>query len=561
MKKGKYLRFMLTLLSMVLVFLSAACSSDTDNTNSNGQVPPASGSTTGTEPALPDQLPDKYDPAIELTTASYYFSGIKFPQGEDINHNVWTRALEKDYGIKVKHLWSVPYGDFEKKMNLTISSGDLPDISLVTPTQFKQLHESGLIEDMTDYYEKLAPDAVKKVMQEAGEEVKQSAMLDGRLMGIPFTGLAKEQVSILWIREDWRNTLNLPEPTTLDNLLQIIAAFTESDPDRNGQADTIGLGLDKDLASAKSFMNAFHAYRDIWIEDDSGKLAYSSIQPEMKTALEALQQLYSSGHLDKEFGVKNATQLAQHITASKLGVFFGTMNAGVTPLGNTRDIDPAAEWKAYPVPSVDEEPLLYQHDLNIFYGYWVVKKGVKHPEAVFKLLEKWLNSFYFNTSDDVFTNFNEAPDNNTLWMYAPMKMYRSEKNVSVYRNLKPLLEGTGGDVNQLTPEERSIYNNILKYREGDLQFWGQDLSFGPNGGGKVIDQIMRNNQYKPTQFITAPMQVMTDRMSQLEKMEAEAFTKIIQGAPISKFDSFVADWKKAGGEDITNAVNEWYMGK
>lgn len=542
-----------TALSLILSasFIVSACSSNTGKEKAGNTAAAESRQT----------LPAKYDPPIELTTASYYFSGIKYPQGDDMNDNVWTRTLESEFGIKVKHLWAVPYSDYEKKMNLTLASGDLPDISLVTPAQFKQLHESGLIEDLTGIYEKLAPDSVKKVIKEAGDEVLNAATLDGQLMGIPFTGLAKESVPILWVRTDWLKKLNVPEPKTMADLQKIFDAFTKQDPDGNGKDDTIGLGIDKDLTTANSFMNAYHAYRGIWVKDASGKLAFGSIQPEMKKALGALQAMYKSGQLDKEFGVKNATQMTQNVTAGKAGVYFGSMNSGIIPLGSSRDKDPKAEWQAYPVPSIDGEAVKYQHDLNIFYGFWVVKKGVKQPEAVFKLLQKWLDTFYFNTSDDIFAKLNEAPDNNTLWMYAPMKMYRSEKNVSVYRNIKPLLEGGGGDINKLTPEERKVYDGIQKYRKGDGKFWGQNVSFGLNGGGKVVDQIIKNNQFMPNQFITAPLQVMTDKMPQLVKLEAEAFTKIIQGAPIEEFEQFVADWKKTGGDEITKAVNDWHTKK
>jgi putative aldouronate transport system substrate-binding protein len=542
-----------TALSLTLSasFIVSACSSNTGKEKAGNTAAAASKQT----------LPAKYDPPIELTTASYYFSGIKYPQGDDMNDNVWTRTLESEFGIKVKHLWAVPYSDYEKKMNLTLASGDLPDISLVTPTQFKQLHEAGLIEDLTGIYEKLAPDSVKKVIKEAGDEVLKAATIDGQLMGIPFTGLAKESVPILWVRTDWLKKLNLPEPKTMADLQKIFDAFTKRDPDGNGKDDTIGLGIDKDLTTANSFMNAYHAYRSIWVKDASGKLAFGSIQPEMKKALGALQAMYKSGQLDKEFGVKNATQMTQNITAGKAGVYFGSMNSGIIPLGSSRDKDPNADWQAYPVPSIDGEAVKYQHDLNIFYGFWVVKKGVKQPEAVFKLLQKWLDTFYFNTSDDIFAKLNEAPNNNTLWMYAPMKMYRSEKNVSVYRNIKPLLEGGGGDINKLTPEERKVYDGIQKYRKGDGKFWGQNVSFGLNGGGKVVDQIIKNNQFMPNQFITAPLQVMTDKMPQLVKLEAEAFTKIIQGAPIEEFEQFVANWKKTGGDEITKAVNDWHTKK
>ena len=48
-----------------------------------------------------------------------------------------------------------------------------------------------------------------------------------------------------------------------------------------------------------------------------------------------------------------------------------------------------------------------------------------------------------------------------------------------------------------------------------------------------------------------------DKIS-LDKTMQETFVNIIMGEPIDKFDSFVADWYKLGGESITAEVNEWY---
>lgn len=41
-------------------------------------------------------------------------------------------------------------------------------------------------------------------------------------------------------------------------------------------------------------------------------------------------------------------------------------------------------------------------------------------------------------------------------------------------------------------------------------------------------------------------------------MQNEVFVKIILGESIDTFDQFVEDWKKLGGDQITQEVNEWY---
>ena len=60
-------------------------------------------------------------------------------------------------------------------------------------------------------------------------------------------------------------------------------------------------------------------------------------------------------------------------------------------------------------------------------------------------------------------------------------------------------------------------------------------------------------------FVGAPTETMTSRMSTLEDLQDEVFTKIILGeADVDAFDKFVSDFNALGGKEITEEVNEWY---
>ncbi|WP_321027584.1 hypothetical protein [Eisenbergiella sp.] len=60
-------------------------------------------------------------------------------------------------------------------------------------------------------------------------------------------------------------------------------------------------------------------------------------------------------------------------------------------------------------------------------------------------------------------------------------------------------------------------------------------------------------------FVGAPTETMTEKLSTLETMRDEIYTKIIIGeSSIDDFDTFVADFNKLGGDDMTAEVNEWY---
>ncbi len=79
---------------------------------------------------------------------------------------------------------------------------------------------------------------------------------------------------------------------------------------------------------------------------------------------------------------------------------------------------------------------------------------------------------------------------------------------------------------------------------------------------KMYDRIRIEGIIIYNEFTTAPTPSMVDRQAYLDKIEEEYYTKIITGElPVSSFDTFTAEWEKAGGADITSEVNEWYKTK
>lgn len=544
---------------MVLLFTVALAGCSDNQAAEPAPTADPSQKPTESEPIKENQAVDKYDPSIELSTVMFSFNYPKFAEGDDVNNNRWTRYIQENLGIKINTLWDVAHAQYQQKVNLMIASGELPDFFAVTPAQFIQLHNAGLIEDLTDSYEKFAPAGVKQVMKDAGAEVFESAKIDGKLMAIPWTGEAQAYVPVMWIRKDWMDKLNLSPPQSMEDVIRIAEAFTTQDPNGNNKDDTHGLALDKDNYFMTGFLNGFHAYKGIWIEDGAGGLTYGSVQPEMKAALAKLQEMYKAKQIDPEFVVNDFNKMNETIGAGKLGILMGDISSSNT----LATLTPETEWLPFPVPSIDGQPALMQHPLNIFNYYWVVKKGVEHPEAVYKLLQVWLDLFYDNTSDDVYAEYNATTDTG-FWLNSPIKVYKTFKDVDIYRHLKPILESgnkDNADLSKLTPEERDFYKQILAYEQGDVSFRGSYWKAGPNSSGKVIDGYIQNNQFKPDKFTAAPTDAMIQKLPNLQKMEEQMISKIITGSSLDEFDKFVEQWKALGGEEITKEVNEWYKGK
>ncbi|MBP1988764.1 extracellular solute-binding protein [Paenibacillus eucommiae] len=559
----------------ILAIVFTGCSKDKEVTESKTTTPTKTSSPTpaavdskgsgtdgtdgsGTDEGKGDGAASKYDPPITLTTVRVKAPTIKYTNGDTVDNNPWTRAYEKEFGIKIKAVWEVDPTQLEQKMNLTIASGDIPDFFMVNAEQFKQLTDADLIMDLTDAYNNNASDRVKGILTEGGELPLKSATVDGKLMAIPFTIGTQEGSSMVWLRSDWLQKLNLPEPKSLQDLLAISEAFTTKDPDGNNKKDTFGLAFDKDFSTLNGFLNGYHAYRGIWLKDASGQLVYSSVQPEMKAALQKLQEMFKAGQIDREFGSKAFAKVGEDMINNKIGILYASPYVGLYPLQTVVDKNAEAEWKAYPLPSIDGTPAVNQVNLGVN-GYWVVKKGVKNPEALLKMLDLWVRTFYENKDPAINEALVNAADGSEIWQMNAMAAYRAFKNVDQSKKVVQALKD--GNTSELTGDDMGVYEKIKKFNEGDRTLWGWDVIFGEGGSMSISGYYKDNNLYINNEFYGAALQATVDKGPTLSKMETEAFTKIIMGASIDEFDKFVENWKKLGGDEITKQVNDWAAGK
>lgn len=540
--------------------LMAACKTNSVSTSSNAS---ASGKAVNIDPL------GKYNPGIDISfvrSVDDDLSANILPKtpGETIEDNRWLKLYKDELGINVKYDWTVKGGytsdAYKQKINVTLASGDLPDVVIVDASQLKQLADAGQIEDMTKYFNDYAAPLTKQVYTQEGKSLLDSATFDGKLMAIPNAEGSIESAHFLWIRADWLKKLGLNPPKTMDDLLKISEAFTTQDPDGNGKADTYGLAATKDLYSGcmglEGFFAGFHAYPNFWNEDSSGKLVYGSVQPEVKAALKKLADMYKAGQIDKEFGVKDGSKVAETIAAGKVGIDFGEQWNPMYPLISDYNNNKNADWTGYSIVSADNNqvkvPLKFRTTL-----FFAVKKGYKNPEAVVKMVNMHLEKNWGATNN--FNKYYMPPENGNVgvWKYSPVTPYPPEKNLNAFLEIEKARQSN--DMSSVKGEAKSIENNVEAYAKGDKSQWGWEKIYGVNGVMSVLKQYKTNNQLIYEKFSGAPTETMVERKATLDKMEKEEFIKIIMGAaPIDEFDKFVDNWNKLGGEAITKEVNKWY---
>lgn len=530
------------------------------NGGSNGSADTKNQPSASSQAANTDPL-GKYDPPIEITTVRALDPNLKFREGETFENNIWTRTIESELGLKVKNNWTVNGAQYDQKMNVAIASNDLPEFMSLSPTQFVQLMDNGQLMDITSLMDKYASPLVKEYLKSDGGLAMETATFKGKLMGIPTMSSIVDSSPILWIRMDWLKKVGLPEPKTMDDVLKIADAFTNQDPDGNGKKDTVGFLASKELWTGfprlMGFFNAYHAYPNIWIKDSGGKLVYGGIQPQMKTALAELQKLYKAGNMDLEFGVKDTKKVEETVASGKNGLFFGPNWAPLTTLQANKNNDPNADWKPFPVPSADGKPVLVQNSApGANASFTAINKNAKHPEAVIKIMNLFVEKMWGAKADPQFTS---AESTMGFHKYPPVTLFAANKNLTQHLKVADALKTK--DISKLNGEEKSTYDTILKFQGGDPKNWGTDKVFGENSVYTIINNYKTNKQLINDEMYLAPTPTMVQKKSTLDKMSDQMITSIILGAPVDDFDKFVNDWKKLGGDDITKEINDAFAAR
>lgn len=563
MKKFSLTRIAALSLAVMMTVSMAACGSDESKT---GEAAASSTSTSSSTAAAqkPANLLEKYTPEINLTAWRYLNNGIEFAPGDNIDSNVWITHYKEDLGINLKYDWTVPEEQFDQKLNISVASGDLPDIMWLRNKQLIELAENDMLYDLTDLYKNNTSDFVKGILEQDKASF-DSAKIGGKLMAIPSTSSSVDGLQILYIRADWLKNLGLQMPKNLQELYTVAEAFTKNDPDKNGKNDTFGLALVKNFldvnnkhASSAGLFAGYHAYPRRWIKDASGNAVYGSIQPEVKTALQQLQNMYKGGLIDKEFGVKDRAKVMETVSSGKVGITYGGLSSPGAFLKDCAINDPKADWQSIELLSNDGQPAAPVTSMPVS-RYFAVSKNCKNPEAIMKILEDCCVGYQPGNSPELKARndkYGVTPEGISVWQYQLVSVEPALKNLNAHKNVVAAIESK--DTSKLNSEEMGYFEKIEKSKAGDRTFWGDERIFGSPSSAEIIGKYVDSNNLLTNLFYGSATATMVEKQATLEAMEDEVFTKIIMGESIDSFDKFVADWKKLGGDQITKEVNEWY---
>lgn len=288
-----------------------------------------------------EDLPDVGDYSEELTL---HLSG-SFTQGKIKDDNWVQKKLEDMFNIKIKNTKANTWNADE--VSLMVASGDVPDtFSFTSGTQTsKQLYEGGVTRTIPkEMIEKYAPKYAQMLSENPpGWEMGLAPGSEDEYLRL--IGFQGHTAGILWaptFRLDWLENLGIEPPGdieplgtegglerifftddayTLEEVEEILHAFTFDDPDGNGKKDTYGmLPYNNQLHWMTTLMGANGVASGYNLIED-GELVSAEISNKYKDTLNLLAKWQKLGVIDPEWTTVDVETSWEKYKQGKTGYF------------------------------------------------------------------------------------------------------------------------------------------------------------------------------------------------------------------------------------------------
>ncbi len=551
MKKAKKLLVILCALALIVSSLSGCGTAKTEPQTGATSAP------TTTQKAGTEGEEAKEREPIVITVGGIQATGTEnHPEGNDFENNVWKDLYEKELGVIVETKWVVPAAQSMEKINLAIATGDIPDLMRVDMNQFNSMLEFDLVSDLTDVYEQYASAFTKQLMSSDDGVALSVASRNGRLYGIPYTGPFMGGTPVYWIRTDWLDKLNLNMPRTTEELYAVAKAFSETDFNGNGQMDTLGLALQmsQSINPLAGVMQSFNAYTNKWVDDGSGKAEFSALSGNAKKALEYLNSMYNDGIISREFVTINDEKLMEEIVSGRSGLFSWAWWAPYWSINNSIQNDPEAKWATFVVSEDGGLPQMVSNKTpGLFYA---VSASFEHPEVVVEMANIFFDISRGSRSLADGEQYIHDLDGGNYWQFAQVVLWSPTELVEDYESLQDALNA---DDRTLTSVGRySDFANIKDYLENNnLASVASYLAWGNTSAHSIFSQAVIENTWEDGMYFGPGTETMISTGAQLDKIILEGYAKLISGEAGYTFEKLKQDWLQAGGQTVTDEVNEY----
>ena len=231
----------------------------------------------------------------------FVIAGYDNTQYRDWLNNQFFLRMEERTGIKFVYQQYTDAAAWQKaKDQMTAGDAGLPDVlfkASLGGTECIELREKGVLIDLKPYLQENCPN-LWAIFEAHPDYLEAITLPDGSIAALPYIAEPSAQ-NYMWVNREWLQTLRLEEPTTAQELIDVLTAFRDRDPNRNGKADEIPMGFLGPF-DLKFLAHAFGLIaNDYNVYADSGTVKFMPLDDNYRMFVTWCRDLYQEGLLDK----------------------------------------------------------------------------------------------------------------------------------------------------------------------------------------------------------------------------------------------------------------------
>lgn len=448
-------------------------------------------------------------------------------------------ALSEIAGVPIDVQW-VPNTSYGERVNTTLAGDDIPDVMVITGKDqgFVSTALAGGFWDLTEY---LHSGDYPNLVSE-NPDVELASGVNGQIFGV-YRARDVMRASVI-LRQDWLDNLGLDLPETTDDLMEIARAFTEDDPDGNGEDDTYGLinpqwpgGIGTN--SPYDTIDVWYGSGNVW-RDEGGELVPAFTTPEWKQSIDFQREIVQSGYLNPDYATMDPATWNEPFLNGEGGIILDVQSRApqLAELFDQQEEGSAAD-KVALAGQLEGPNGTFALPTTGYSGFMAIpKSSVQNEEQLAQVLQilNDLNS----TDAQILMNNGIEDDNFTVEdgfaVFDPAKQDFTDQVTGAWAQLGMNVAGYNAYTAQPTTDFMAELGDLrVQLQEEDLA----NAVFNP-AAGLVSDTYTTNG-------------------TQLDNIIGDARIQYLAGQiDEAGLDEAIQRWRDSGGDDVTAEMNELY---
>ena len=428
----------------------------------------------------------------------------------------------------------LPQASATETLNLRLGSRDEFNAVKVTKNQYENLVQQCALLDLAPYIDEYG-DNLKTAMS---DEAWEAVTIGDRIYGIPEPVSSENIDYTIGIRQDWLDELDLEVPTTKEEFKAMLIAFDEYyGVDNNGdpRSEFKALTYDVNNYVIAPIASAFSLYHDWQVVD--GELIAMAENPNFELYLNYMKDLYDSGLVDESVASNDFSTAMTKFAQGNSGAIVMAWWNSIAVADSLRAGGQVGAEIVYIMPLENEDGERFI-ERGTGVPYITVIPKYMNEEAPWTI--NWIDS---KLDPDNFKEMVIGEEDNHFTYKASDDTYHPAANFNEKNNSSWFLTGT------IETDYQKYWQARVRKNEDMYASWSQ-----------INEDADIYGVYDPLAYAPS-IEEYSDYANTLANKTLAFAIPFIFTNDGDSFSDFVEEWKNAGGEELSEALNNWYQNK